>query len=514
MPLHERLEREGFWYDDIILLPNNVIDFERRDVDLSSRFTKRIVLKTPFVSSPMDTVTGADMAIAMALLGGIGVIHYNFGTIEEQVEEVKKVKRFEAAFVKDPVCLGIDAVVGDVYDLNRKHSFFTAPIVEEGRLVGLVKHSDVRYIEDMNVPVRKIMTPKESLITANRRDTLDKPDLEEGIRAANRIIRKNNLETLPIVDDDCNIVALVTDRDLRTDAQYPLATKGENKQLRVFAAVESRLELAKSRILALYEAGCDGIVIDAGSVFYEQIDLARYCKENTDMEVIPGSIATAALLEKVVTTGPELFDAYRIGVGPGMSCITQEILGMGNTQGRAVYDCSKKAKELGERYGFRIPTIGDGGIKNAGDIAKALASGADTVMMGGLLAGLEESPGEAEWSEEDGYLIKKFRGMGSVEAMEHRSADRYGYKQSEEVIKVPEGKTMNVPYKGHAYKFIPQWLISPLKQSLLKLGFRNIPDLQKNVEIVPWLFKPDKDELVEELRKRGITVVYQSIDKK
>lgn len=487
--IHPQLKNREFSYQDITLIPNQMPDFERDEVDLTAYFTKRIKLKTPFISSPMDTVTESQMAILMALFGGIGVIHYNFLTIDEQLAEAKKVKKFEAAFVKNPICLSPHHTVGDVYGINEEHGFFSTPITEDGtlktKLVGIVTRRDVRYLENMKIPLDKIMTPKEKLITAHRKNTLDKNNIEE----TNKIIRKHNLDTLPIVDNNFKLVALVTDSDLRKNATFPLATKDENKQLRVFIAVESKLSLAKERIKKAAEIEIDGLVVDAGIVYKEQLEIAKFSKKNfPELEVILGNVASAQLMKKIIREANHLVDGLRVGVGPGAACITQQELGTGRSQASAVYDCSQAVKKIKSKYGF-MPLIADGGIKildstlsKPGDITKALALGAQTAMMGSLLASLDESPGEKEYDYETERMVKKYRGMGSFAAMKQRSAVRYGIDKAK--IKVAEGKEIKVPYRGSGYDFLPK-LIAGVKQSFQKQGFRNIAELQKYADIRP-----------------------------
>ena len=273
--LHPDLQNKEFWYKDITLIPNRLPDFERDEVDLTTNFTKNIILKTPFVSSPMDTVTEAKMAILTALFGGIGVIHYNFSTIEEQIKEVEKVKRFQAGFVYNPVVLSPHNTIKNVHDINDRYGFFSVPITEDGtlnsKLIGIVTHRDVRYRQDMEAKLKDVMTPREKLIVAKKSETFDKNDLI----TANNILKKYNLDTLPVVDEGDKIVALVIDSDLEKNEWYPLATKNENKQLRVFIAVESRLQLAKERIKKAILTGVDGIIIDASIVFREQLEIAK-----------------------------------------------------------------------------------------------------------------------------------------------------------------------------------------------------------------------------------------------
>ena len=498
--LHADLVNKEFWYENITLIPNRLPDFERNIVDLTALFTKRVTLKTPLVSSPMDTVTGSDMAILMALTGGIGVLHYNFATLDEQIKEVERVKRFEAAFVKNPVVLGPDNTVGDVYNIAKKYGFYSVPITEDGtlqtKMIGFVSRRDVRYQENMALPLKSIMTPKNDadgtvkLITANRRDTLDKND----VRAANRIIRQFCLDTLPIVDDDFHIIALVTDSDLQKDMHYQLATKNDNKQLKAFIAVESRLEIARERIGKGNDAGIDGIVVDASVAFKEQLDIARYCKQNfPHLDVVLGNVDSAEMVRSIVSEASAYCDGLRVGIGPGYACKTQQELGTGRAQASAVWDCAQEAKRLEGKYGL-MPIIADGGIKipdmpnsdvtKPGDITKALALGSNSVMMGSLMAGLDESPGEKEFDYETNRMIKRYRGMGSLEAMEQRSAVRYGYDQNKESVRIAEGFVTEVPYRGSGYDFIPQ-LIAGIKQSLQKQGFRNIAELQAHADIRP-----------------------------
>jgi len=488
--LHPELQNKEFWYKDITLISNRLPNFERDEVDLTTNFTKRIVLKAPFVSAPMDTVTESEMAIVAALYGGIGVIHYNFPTINEQIEEVEKVKRFEAGFVFNPIVLSPQNTIQDVYNINEKYGFFSAPITEDGtldsKLVGIVTHRDIRYREDMETKLKEVMTPREKLIVAKKSETVDKNNL----RAANKIIRENNLDTLIIIDEKDKIVALVTDSDIRKNEMFPLATKNENKQLRTFVAVEGRLKLAKERIGKAFDAGVDGINIEASVVFKEQFEIAKYCKENfPTLDVVMGNVASAEVVRKIIEQGFDYCDAIKIGMGPGAACITQQELGTGRAQASAVWDCCREAKRLESKYGF-LPLIADGGIKvideagegtqKPGDITKALALGAHTVMMGSILAGLDESPGQAEFDYQENRMVKKYRGMGSLEAMKSTSAVRYAVDKVK--IKIAEGVVTKAPYRGSGYDFIPKLIIG-VKQSLQKQGFKNIKQLQEEADI-------------------------------
>ncbi len=490
--LHPDLQNKEFWYKDITLVPNRLPDFERDTVNLTTQFTKKIILKTPFVSSPMDTVTESQMAILMALMGGIGVIHYNFQTIDEQIEEVEKVKEFEAGFVYDPVVLSSQNTIQDVYNIAEKYGFFSTPITEDGtlnsKLKGIVTHRDVRYRADMETKLSEVMTPREKLIVGKKSEIVDRNNLN----AANKIIRENNLDTLIIIDEADNIVALVTDSDIRKNEQFPLATKDGNKQLKVFIAAESRLSLVKERIGKASDAGADGIVVDASVVFREQLGIAKFVKENfPDLQVILGNVDSAEMVRKIMEEAFEFCDAIRVGIGPGAACITQQELGTGRAQASAVWDCAQEAKRLESKYGF-MPLIADGGIRvmdeagqdvqKPGDISKALSLGAQTVMMGSILAGLDESPGEKEFDYEENRMVKKYRGMGSLEAMEQRSAIRYAVDKVK--TRIAEGVVVKVPYRGSGYNFLPKLIIG-VKQSLQKQGFKNIKQLQEEADIRP-----------------------------
>jgi len=478
--LHPALKNKEFWYQDVLLICNNLPDLEREDVDLTCQFSTNIKLHTPFVSSPMDTVTEYDMAILIALMGGIGAIHYN-NTPDQQANEAEKVKRFEAAFIKNPIVLDPNNKVSDVFNIAQKYGFYSVPITNDGtqnsKLVGMVTHRDVRYLEtkaQMQMPLNKVMTPITKLVSAPQEKTLNKND----IRAANKIIRKHNLDTLPIVDKKGHLVALVTDSDIRKNESFPLATKDDNKQLRVLMAVESRINLAKTRIQNAADVGADGIIIDASVVFKEQLEIAKYSKKNfKNLEVIVGNVDSAKMIQAIQKEAGKYVDAIRVGIGPGAACTTQEQLGLGRAQGSAVFESAVQSSKAP-----KIPIIADGGIRKPSDIVKALALGAKTVMMGGMLAGLEESPGDSELDERAGHLVKKYRGMGSLEAMQEGGSVRYRIDNTK--IKVPEGKVKKIGYKGSGYIFLPR-LIAAVKQSIQKLGFKDLNLLAKETFIAP-----------------------------
>lgn len=474
------LKTSEFTLDDLEFPPLKIPDFEWKDVDLTTKLTKHITLKMPLVSSPMDTVTEHRMAILMALLGGIGVIHYNFPTIEDQMEEVRMVRKFEAGFIKNPVVLSKKATIGDVFEKAKETGFFSYPITEDGTLdtpvVGFVTRRDVRYQEDMNKSVQEVMTPRARLIVAHRKKTLDRND----IRAANAIIRASNIDTLPIVDDKFRIVALVTDRDLSKDQSYTQATKDDNKQLKVLVAVESRLDLAKERILAAKESGACGIVVDARNIFADHLQIAKWVKKHVaDLDVILGNVVSAEVVKLVMKETGGFVDAFRVGIGGGEVCTTTESLGIGKPLGRAVYDVDQVLKPYLKKFGH-IGIIADGGIKSPHHIVGALMLGASAVMMGSMLAGLDESPIKAEYDPVRGYMVKTVRGMGSAEVIRERAgSNRYMVSGNAASERFPEGVKKVVAYKGSGEDYI-KMLFAGVRQALHGLGHANLKEVYRD----------------------------------
>ena len=450
----------GITYNDFILLPGH-IDFTLDAITLETSLTRNIKIKRPLVSSPMDTVTESKMAICMALLGGIGIIHYN-NTIDEQVKEVRRVKRFENGFITDPVVLSPNHTIRDVDMLKETHGFSGIPITEDGtlntKLVGIVTKRDIDFEEDRTKLLREVMTTQ--LITAPAGISLS-----EG----NKILKESKKGKLPLVDKQGRLVSLLSRTDLLKNEDFPFASKNKDKQLLVGAALSTREE-DKERLAELAKADVDVIVIDASqgdSIF--QINTIKYIKKTyPHLEVIGGNVVTAKQCKSLIDAG---VDALRIGMGSGSICITQDTLSVGRAQGSAIYHTAKFSKEYAN-----IPVVADGGIAHIGHVVKAISLGASAVMMGGLLAGTSESPGE--YFYEGGVRVKKYRGMASHEAMEKGGGKRY--LAVEDRIKVAQGVTGTVVDKGSVIHLV-QYLMQSLLHSSQELGCRSIQELHKGI---------------------------------
>ncbi len=451
---------DGLTYNDFIVLPGH-IDFAATDVGLSTLITRRIALKNPICSSPMDTVTENKMAIGMALLGGIGIIHYN-NTPEAQVEEVRKVKRFENGFITDPVVLGPKNTIADVDLIFQEQGFAGIPITEDGtlkgKLIGIVTNRDVDFEPDRNCPLQEVMVT--DLVTAPEGVTLNE---------ANKILRESKKGKLPIIDEKGCLVSLVSRTDLKKNRDFPEASKDESKQLRVGAAISTQ-QADRERLEGLVEAGVDLVVIDAAqgdSVF--QVEMIEEIKKNhPTVDVLAGNVVTTNQCEHLIDAGA---DGIRIGMGPGSICITQDTMAVGRAQATAVYQCAKYCRTR------KIPVVADGGINNTGALGKALALGANVGMMGSMFAGTQETPGD--YFYKDGMRVKKYRGMASVEAMERGGGKRYMY--SNRNIKVAQGVSGLVVDKGSVYDLVP-YLVQSLRQSFQDMGHRTIEDLHQALE--------------------------------
>jgi IMP dehydrogenase len=454
--------RSGYTYDDLICLPGS-INFGVHDVTLESHFTRKIKLKTPIVSSPMDTVTEAKMAIAMALEGGIGIIHTNM-PIEDQAREVRKVKKFESGFIMDPICIKMDMRLSDLEKLRAQCGFTGFPVTEDGqmgsRLVGLVTKRDTDFIQDReSTCVGDVMTRIQDLVTA-----ADGTEL----RKANKLLTDSKKGKLPIVTEDGRLVALVSRMDLKKNAEFPLATKDANKSLMVAASVGTR-PTDKDRVRALVAAGVDAVVIDSsqGDSMYQHEMIRCMKQEFPELQIIGGNVVTKLQAKHLIDCG---VDALRVGMGIGSICTTQEVCACGRAQASAVYHVAK----LAQTYG--IPIIADGGISSPGHIVKALCLGAGVAMCGSLLAGTEESPGDYFYN--NGIRLKRYRGMGSIDAMKKGSDDRYF--GSGTTVKVAQGVSGSVQDKGSIHKYLP-YLIQGLKHGMQDIGASSVNKLREQL---------------------------------
>ena len=481
--------RVGLTFDDVLLVPKFSDVKSRRDADTSSRFSRRIQLSVPIVSANMDTVTESAMAIALARLGGIGVVH-RFLSVEEQVGEVLKVKRSEGVVIEDPVTLGPDGTVREAWGVMRERDVGGIVIVGAGRKVlGLVTRRDITLEDDLGRELKEVMTPLRDLVTAKK---------GVGLEQARKILHEHKIEKLPLVDSKGNLAGLITSKDITKRRQFPNATKDSKGRLRVAAAVGVKGDhLARSR--KLIEAGADALVVDIahGHSAYAIDTLKEIKRELGDVEVVAGNVATARGAADLIKAGA---DAVKVGVGSGSICVTRVVTGAGVPQLTAILDSVRGAADSG------VPMIGDGGVRNPGDVTKAMAAGASSVMIGSLFAGTEESPGPTVLRE--GVRYKLTRGMASLAATvdrrvrETRSTGPREDELIEEVIEesVPEGVEGLIPYKGRVEEVVKQ-LVGGLRSGMSYSGAHTIDELRENAEFMRITSAGHKESLPHDIQK-------------
>ena len=456
-----KFAKEGLTFDDVLLIPRRSEVFGPRQVDVSTQLTSKLKLNIPLISAAMDTVTEAALAIAIAREGGIGIIHKNM-SIAQQAEEVDRVKRSESGVITNPFSLTPEHHVYDAEELMGKYRISGVPIVDENnKLVGIITNRDLRFVHDYSIKIKEVMT-KENLVTAPVGTTL---------REAEEILQKHKIEKLPLVDESNTLKGLITIKDIEKAIQFPNAAKDEQGRLVVGAAVGASRD-AMERAAELVKAGVDVIVVDSAHGHHINVieTVRKLRKQYPDLPIIAGNVATGEATVDLIKAGASII---KVGIGPGSICTTRVIAGIGVPQITAIYDCKTAARP------YNVPIIADGGIKYSGDITKAIAAGADAIMIGNLFAGTEESPGESEIYQ--GRRFKVYRGMGSLGAMKEGSKDRY-FQENESKL-VPEGIEGRVPYKGPLKDTIYQ-LIGGLVQGMGYCGTRNLQELQENTQFI------------------------------
>ncbi len=456
--MDDKILYEGLTYDDVLLIPQKSDVYG--NVDLTTQLTKKIRLNVPLMSAAMDTVTESALAIAMAREGGIGIIHKNM-TIEAQATEVDKVKRSEHGVIVDPFSLSPDNTLAEADALCAKYKISGVPITKRGRLVGILTNRDLRFETDFTKKIEEVMT-KDNLITAPEGTTLED---------AQQILRRHKIEKLPIVDKDGMLKGLITIKDIKKAVRYPNSARDESGRLLVGAAIGITNDIL-DRVRALVDAKVDVLVLDSAHGHSQNIMNAidKVKASFPDVQLIAGNIATAEAAKDLIEHG---VDAVKVGIGPGSICTTRVVAGIGVPQITAVMNAYSVAKDYG------VPVIADGGVKYSGDLPKAIAAGADVIMLGSLLAGCEESPGRTEIYQ--GRQFKVYRGMGSIAAMESGSKDRYFQTGSQKLV--PEGVEGRVPYKGHLSETVFQ-LLGGLKSGMGYCGTATIPELKERGRFV------------------------------
>ncbi len=455
------IKEDGLTFDDVLLIPQHS-KLIPKDVKLETSLSRHIKLNIPLISAAMDKVTESRLAIAIAREGGLGVIHRNM-TVQEQAHEIDRVKRSESGIIIEPISLTEDKKVSDALELMRHYHISGIPIINKGKqLVGILTNRDIRFLEDVEIKIGDVMT-REPLITSQVGTTLEE---------AKKILHQNRIEKLPLVDKDYILRGLITIKDIEKVRQYPNACKDENGRLRVGAAVGVASETFK-RIDAIIRAHADVIVVDTAHADSERvINVIKEIKDRYSVELIGGNVATYEGAKRLISAG---VDAIKVGIGPGSICTTRVVTGVGVPQIYAIRECSRACKE------FNVPLIADGRIRYSGDICKALAVGADSVMIGSLFAGTEESPGEVVLYK--GRSYKEYRGMGSVGAMKEGSKDRYFQEDSENTKLVPEGIEGRVPHKGSVSSCVFQ-LIGGIRAGMSYCGASTVLELQEKSRLL------------------------------
>jgi IMP dehydrogenase len=458
----KKIEKVGLTFDDVLLVPQKS-EVHPKEVDVSTSLTKKIKLNIPILSAAMDTVTESRLAIALAREGGMGVIHKNM-TIQEQASEVDKVKRSESGMIVDPVTLPPEKMIGEALEVMKRFSISGVPVTKKGRLLGILTNRDLRFEKDLSKKIREVMT-KRKLITVPEGTTLEQ---------AQEILHKNRIEKLLVVDKKNNLKGMITVKDIMKNIQYPNSCKDSRGRLRVGAAVGVAEDLM-ARASALVEVGVDLLVIDSSHGHSKGVidAVGEIKKKFSQVPLMAGNVATKQGTLNLIKAG---VDCVKVGVGPGSICTTRVVIGAGVPQITAILDCAEVAGE------HNIPIIADGGIRYSGDITKALAAGADVVMIGSLFAGTEESPGETILYE--GRTFKLYRGMGSIEAMRIGGKERYFQEHQLEAKKlVPEGIEGRVPYKGNLSESVYQ-LVGGVKSGMGICGAQNIKELSEKAEFI------------------------------